>query len=164
MSLWHTASMLLHLIAVALWLGGIVFFLIVVRPAINEIDTGDAIRAINQGRISFEAISWAAILVLLVTGSLSLLWRYRAAGALGGFYWAAVSLKLMLFIAMVLHHTFQVFKYGPRIGALTDKVPLDRQLWPEDLREQWKKWLTLLKINATLGPIVTLMGLILMRY
>ena len=28
---------------------------------------------------------------------------------------------------------------------------------------QWQKWFTLLKINATLGPIVTLMGLMLTR-
>jgi putative copper resistance protein D len=164
MSIWHTLSMLLHLVALALWLGGIVFFLVVMRPAINEFDTDDAIRAINQGRISFEAISWTAIALLLVTGLTSLVLRYRGGAALGEFYWVALSLKLILFAAMALHHGLQVFKYGPRIASLTAKVPPDQQLWPEGLRAEWEKWFTLLKINATLGPVVTLMGLMLMRY
>jgi uncharacterized membrane protein len=156
--------MLLHLLALAVWLGGIVFFLIVLRPAIDENDAGDAARVLNQGRICFEAISWAAIALLLATGAVSLVWRYRSAGVFGPFYWVALSLKLILFAAMALHHAFQVFKYGPRIAALTANVPANQQLWPEGLRMLWEKWFTLLKINAALGPIVTVLGLALTRY
>jgi uncharacterized membrane protein len=155
--------MLLHLLALSLWLGGIVFFLIVLRPAIDENDAGDAARVLNRGRISFEAISWAAIVLLLATGSVNVVWRYRSASAFGSFYLAALSLKLILFAAMALHHGFQVFKYGPRIAALTANVPAHQQLWPEGLRMLWEKWFTLLKINAALGPIVTLLGLALTR-
>jgi putative copper export protein len=164
MTVWHTLSIALHLVAIALWLGGIVFFLMVMRPALNETPPATAIRVINQGRISFEAISWTAIALLLVTGLLALVLRRRISGAAGEFYWIALSLKLVLFAAMALHHGLQVFKYGPRIASLTAAASPEQELWPEPLRGEWEKWFTLLKINATLGPIVTLMGLVLMRY
>jgi len=162
MSSWHILSLWLHLIALAFWLGGIVFFLIVFAPAVRELNPGTGIRALNQGRMNLEAMSWPAIALLLVTGILNLILRKQGAPD-GEFYTTILSIKLFLFFAMLIHHALQVFKYAPDIVTLTEKVPSEINSWPEPLLSLWQKWFTLLKINAGIGPVVTLLGLALTK-
>src|SRR5215470_12479347 len=123
MSSWHILSLWLHLIALAFWLGGIVFFLIVFAPAVRELNPGTGIRALNQGRMNLETISWAAIALVLITGIVNLILRQQGGASDGEFYTAILSIKLLLFFAMVIHHCLQVFKYTPAIVTLTEKVP-----------------------------------------
>ncbi len=159
---WYTLSLLIHLVALALWLGGMVFFLVVFGPAVHELRPAIAIRTLNQGRISFEAVSWAAIGLLLITGMLNLILRNQPTGAPHGeFYTILLSIKLFLFFAMLAHHCLQIFKYAPQIAALTAQTPAEIDIWPEPLRAHWQKWFTLLKINAALGSIVVLLGVAL---
>ncbi|MGH7827111.1 MAG: hypothetical protein ACREQ7_18295 [Candidatus Binatia bacterium] len=161
---WHTLSLLLHIIALALWLGGIAFFLIVFGPAVHQLNPGIGIKVLNHGRIAFEAVSWAAIGLLLVTGIVALILQSQMTGAgLGRYYVVILSIKLLLFFAMLVHHFLQVFKYGPKIDALTPQTAAGSSVWPEPLRGHWEKWFMLLKINATLGPIVTFLGLALVK-
>jgi len=165
MSGWYALSLLLHLVALALWLGGIGFFLGVFAPAVRQMEAGPAVRILDRGRRSFEAISWFAIVLLLLTGVFNLVLRSQASTMpLAQSYLLALSIKLFLFLAMLVHHCLQVFKYGPQLSALTAQAPASADSWPAPLRSQWQKWFTLLKINATLGPIVMLMGLMLTRW
>jgi len=164
MTSWQTLSLGLHLAGLALWLGGTIFFLVVFRPVVNDFQPGIAIRILNHGRTSLEAVSWTGISVLLVTGLVNLILREQASrSALGQFYIVALSIKLMVFGAMVYQQGLQAFKYGARIAAMTAATPEDSPSWPEPLRAHWQKWFTLLKINAALGPIATIMGLILLK-
>jgi hypothetical protein len=64
---------------------------------------------------------------------------------------------------MVVHHCLQVFKYGPKIASLTADLPAVIDSWPEPLLTHWRKWFLLLKINAALGPVVTLLGVALIK-
>ena len=66
MTTWQTLSSMLHLIAIAMWLGAIVFFLAVSGPAVNELAPKLALRTMNRARIGLEAISWFAIGLLLL--------------------------------------------------------------------------------------------------
>jgi putative copper export protein len=165
MTAWYSLSLLLHLIAIALWLGGIVFFLVVSGPAVNGLETRIAIKTMNQGRIGLELISWTAIALLLLTGIVNLVLRSQPAAApLGESYVVLLGAKLFVFGAMALHHGLQVFKYAPRIAALTAEVKTELTDWPEPLLSHWRRWFLLLKINAGLGPIAVLLGLALVRY
>jgi uncharacterized membrane protein len=160
---WHTLSLLLHLLALALWLGGMAFFLAAFWPAMNGVKPGTAIRALNQGRIAFEGIAWIGIILLMLTGGVNLILRSQMTSAhLGRAYMIVLAIKLFLFVAMLVHHTLQVFKYGPRIAALTAEAG-DAAAWPEALRAHWQKWFMLLKLNAGLGLAVILLGVLLMR-
>jgi putative copper export protein len=158
----HTLSLSLHLVALAFWLGGMAFFLIVFAPAAHDLEQAAAVLMLNQGRRSFEVISWAAIAVLFLTGIFSLVLRVQASGVpVTTGYTVVLSLKLFLFFAMLIHHCLQVFKYGPKIAAETAQLPCKISAWPESLLFHWRKWFFLLKINAAIGPIVTLLGLML---
>lgn len=164
MTSWYTFSLFLHLVGMALWLGGIVFFLVVFGPAVHELEPGVGIGSLDQGRISLEAVSWTAIAILLITGIVNLILQNQAIRApQGNFYTIILAVKLFFFFAMLLHHCLQVFKYAPRIAALTAQLPRGADSWPEPLLTYWRKWFLLLKINAALGPIVTLLGLALVK-
>ena len=81
----------------------------------------------------------------------------------GGVVGIAAGVFLLLFLAMLVHHVLQVFKYGPKIAAKTNQAAITADSWPEALRADWQKWFMLLKINATIGPIATLLGMALVR-
>ena len=160
MTTWYSLSLLIHLIALALWLGGIVFFLVVLGPAVHELNPRIAIATLNQGRLGLETASWIAIGFLLLTGIFNLLARTPAATlAIGQTYLVILGIKLFLFGAMVVHHCLQVFKYAPAIADLTARLPERLESWPAPLLFLWRRWFLLLKINAALGPIVVLLGL-----
>jgi putative copper export protein len=159
---WHTLSLLFHLIAVALWLGAIVFFLVVSGPAVHELDAALAIKTMNRSRIGLEMISWSAIALMLLTGTINLILRLQAnPPAAGEFYTVLLATKLFIFGAMAMHHGLQVFKYGPRIAAQTAQLRPYIDQWPEALLADWRRWFLLLKINAALGPVAVLLGLAL---
>jgi uncharacterized membrane protein len=164
MTFWPTLSLLVHLLALALWLGGITFFLVVFGPAVHELKPGASIGVLNQGRIAFEAVSWTGIALLMITGIINLIIRNQiSSGNLGQHYMLLLSAKLFIFVAMLVHHSLQVFKYGPKIVALTAEASAEIPCWPEPLRSHWRKWFALLKINAALGPIAVLLGLTLTK-
>ena len=161
----QSVNLLLHLLALAMWLGGIAFFLIVFGPAVHDLKAGLGLRLLNRGRITFELLSWTAIALLFLTGILNLVLRSQMTGVyLGEYYLTILSVKLLLFVTMLVHHALQVFKYGPKIAANTNQSPITIDTWPEALRADWQKWFMLLKINATIGPIATLLGLALVRH
>lgn len=164
MTSWHTLSLFFHLVGLALWLGGIAFFLVVFGPAVHDLQPSLGIRTLNHGRLSLEAISWVGIGLLLVSGIINLILRNSEPSATTShFYTIALAVKLFLFVAMVVHHCLQVFKYGPKIASLTADLPAVTDSWPEPLLTHWRKWFLLLKINAALGPVVTLLGIALIK-
>lgn len=164
MTFWHTLNLFLHLVGIALWLGGIAFFLVVFGPAAHDLDPRIGMRTLNQGRISLEAVSWAGIALLLITGMINLTLRAQAMSAAPDpLYGIVLSVKLLLFVAMGVHHGLQVFKYAPKIASLTAQLPAGIDSWPEPLLTYWRKWFLLLKINAAIGPVVVLLGLALVK-
>jgi putative copper export protein len=161
---WHALSLLLHLAALALWLGGIGFFLAAFGPAVNDLKPSAALRALNRGRTAFESVAWIGITLLMITGGINLVLRSQVTGAhLGENYMIILAIKLFLFVAMLVHHTLQVFKYGPKIAALTEAAPTDASAWPDPLRALWQRWFMLLKLNAGIGLAVILLGVLLME-
>jgi len=163
MSIWHTVILFMHLLASAMWIGAMVFFLIVMGPAVHEMKPGIAIRTMNRGRIGLESISWIGIGLLFLTGIANLALRNPAAAAPGSVYMILLGGKLFVFLAMTVHHCLQVFKYAPGIARQTAAIDPGATVWPEALLSDWRRWFTLLKLNAGLGPVAVLLGLALAK-
>jgi putative copper export protein len=163
MTSWHTVNLLLHLVAFAMWIGAMVFFLIVMGPAVHEMEPNIAIRTMDRGRIGLEAISWIGIGILFVTGIANLVLRNSAIASQSGAYMVLLGGKLFIFIAMTVHHCLQVFKYAPRIAQQTAALESNTTVWPETLLSDWRRWFMLLKLNAGLGPLAVLLGLALAK-
>jgi putative copper export protein len=164
MTAWHTLSLALHLIAIALWLGGIVFFLVVIGPAVQQLEPKIAIKTMNQARIGLENMAWTAIGLIVLTGAFNLVARSQVdTASLDQVYLYTLGAKLVVFLAMAVHHCLQVFKYAPAISSLTAQLPSNTISWPEPLLSRWRRWFLLLKINAALGPVAVLLGLALVK-
>lgn len=146
-----------------MWIGAMVFFLIVMGPAAHEMAPSVAIRTMNRGRMGLESLSWIAIGLLFITGIANLALRNPAAGVPGGTYMALLGGKLFLFLAMTVHHCLQVFKYAPRIAEQTAAIEESATAWPDTLLSDWRRWFLLLKLNAGLGPVAVLLGLALAK-
>jgi len=160
----HSLNLWLHVISLALWIGGIAFFLFVFGPAVHTLPPGTGVQVLDKGRRSLQTFSWIAITLLLITGFFNLILRaVDSEFQFGSSYYSILAVKLFLFLAMIFHHSLQAFKYAPEIASLTARTSHDIQAWPEPLLAHWKKWFLLLKINATLGPVVLLLGLGLTR-
>ena len=159
----HSFSLLIHLVALGLWLGGIVFFLVVLGPAVHELEPRIAVMTLNRGRVGLEVASWIAIGLLFLTGIFNLIARAPAGPKVGESYGILLGIKLVVFGAMVAHHCLQVFKHAPAIARLTSTLPQAFPSWPEPLLAHWRRWFLLLKINAALGPIAVLLGLALAK-
>lgn len=158
----HVLNLWFHLSAVVLWIGAIAFFLFVFAPATRTLPPAAAIQALDRGRRSLELLSWVAINLLWLTG----LGNLAARGLERGFpldapYHWMLAIKIVLFLAMVFHHCLQAFRYSPQIATLTARAAHGGESWPDPLLAAWKKWFSLLKINAALGPVILLLGLAL---
>jgi len=158
----QSANLWLHLVSVAVWVGGMAFFLFVFGPAVKSLAPADGIRALNHGRESLQTLSWIAVHLLFLTGVLNFFFRLTAGGVhpQTSYYWILAA-KLLLFLAMIFHHSLQAFKYAPKIASLTDAAAPGAGSWPEPLTAAWRKWFMLLKINTALGSLVLLLGLAL---
>jgi hypothetical protein len=117
----------------------------------------------DRGRIGLEAISWIGIGILFVTGIANLILRNSAIASQSGAYMVLLGGKLFIFIAMIVHHCLQVFKYAPRIAQQTATLDSSATVWPEALLSDWRRWFMLLKLNAGLGPLAVLLGLALAK-
>jgi uncharacterized membrane protein len=156
-AVFESANLWLHLLSAAAWVGGMIFFLFVFGPAARSLAPSERLRALNHGRESFQKLSWIAILLLFLTGALNFYFRAAAGGShFGPGYYSILGIKLLLFVAMIFHHSLQAFKYGP--GLASAKIEDTGGEWPDPLVAAGKKWFTLLKINTTLGVIVLLLG------
>lgn len=162
MAILYSLSLLIHLVALALWVGGVVFFLVVLGPAVHELEPRIAVTTLNQGRLGLETASWVAIGLLLLTGVFNLFAAAPGASTSES-YGILLGIKLFVFGAMVGHHGLQVFKYAPAISRMTAQLPGTMTDWPEPLLALWRRWFLLLKINAALGPIAVLLGLSLVQ-
>src|ERR1051325_1903994 len=119
----ETLATLIHILAVALWVGAMVFFLVVLGPSVNALEPRIAIQTLNRGRIGFETISWIAIGLLLLTGVFNLLQRLSVSTMVTAeFYTVILTIKLFVFGAMLAHHFLQTFRYAPKTKSLMVKI------------------------------------------
>ena len=87
----------LHLVAGAAWVGGGLFYLLVLRPALRR--SPDSSRLLSAAAAEFRAVVDTAILVLLVTGVILTVNRLTP-GVAGVPYVATLGVKIALSVLM----------------------------------------------------------------
>src|ERR1041384_5817138 len=101
----ETLATLIHILAVALWVGAMVFFLVVLGPSVNALEPRIAIQTLNRGRIGFARLSRLAIALFVFSGGVNLLQRLSISTlATEEFYFVILTIKLCLFGAMLALH------------------------------------------------------------
>lgn len=120
-------SLWLHLLAVAVWIGGIVFWMIVLLT--REMSSSpDAVGTWLEplGR-RFYTVEWEALGLIVLTGLLNLIARVRTGGFFQPDYQRTLGMKLGLVAGMVGLQLWQHFSLLPRLA----KAPLEETSWTE---------------------------------
>jgi putative copper export protein len=155
----YVASVYLHILAAATWVGGIIFLVLVVVPALRRSPNPDLMR---EAVVRFRAVAWAAFAVLLATGLYNLHARgigwteltspeFRATAS-----GKALLIKLACFAGVLALSAVHDFSIGPRaLRAMEQKSP-DAQR----LRKQ-TGWIG--RINGVVTLVIVLCAVIVVR-
>lgn len=139
----------LHLLAAVIWVGGMFFALLALRPAAAELMAGEDIPRLWAGTLRrFLAWVWAAVIVLPVTG------YWIVYGYWGGMQHAGLHVHLMqglgwFMILLFLHLYFAPYRRLRRAVANGDRETAARQLGPIRI---------IVMVNLALGLAVTVIA------
>ena len=140
----------LHILAAAVWIGGMVFFAVVVIPVLRQPDQRErAADLIQRTGTRFRAVGWICMAVLLVTGAGNLYFD--------GFRWSSLTASEMwqthfghilgwklslvgLILALSLIHDLWI---GPRATAIWLREPTSGRAARLRRRASWMGRLTL---------------------
>jgi len=126
----YVASVYLHILAAATWVGGIIFLVAVIVPSLKKLDRTAAAPMLRATVFRFRTVGWVAFAVLLATGLYNLHvrgigWReltdpaYRATAS-----GKALLVKLASFAFIVVLQAIHDFSIGPRaLAAMEANAP-----------------------------------------
>ena len=164
MPLPYFASVVVHVLAALLWLGGMFFFGLVGAPVVRAIEP-PALRQrlFEELGLRFRAVGWGALAVLVATGTINLHYRgwLHWRGALGEpAFWRtgvgrALAVKLIAVATMLVVEAVHDFIVGPAAGRATPGSP--RALL---LR---RRAALLARVNALVGIVIVVAAVLLVR-
>ncbi|MGQ4809316.1 hypothetical protein NKDENANG_02732 [Candidatus Entotheonellaceae bacterium PAL068K] len=156
----------LHLFGAVVWIGGLVFQLLIVAPALKR-----APFAIERYRfgVSLEArfryVMWPAVGLVLLTGIYNVMNVLYATALAGGSvppsFVRLLSVKLLLVVLMLALHAMQQFVVHPCLVALLVRLSPEMYELPVELlkRQRLSRLLHLLVVASAI--VVMLLGLLL---
>jgi len=154
----YTLVVLIHILAAIIWLGGMFFIAIVMVPALRRLEPAQKrIEVLSATATRFRAISWIAILVLLITGVLNAInhgvtmQKISTGEFFSSNFGKILILKLILVFAMLVLSAIHDFILGPRLIELLNSSNPDSFTKLQKNRK-YVSWLA--RINALLGILV----------
>ena len=158
-------SMWIHLLTAMVWIGGLLFFVMVLVPTVRQPDfAGQAAQLIQFTGRKFKRIAWASLLVLAVTGFINLYAKAGGSGeAMKGLMGSApyghmLGTKILLTLLVVGLSLYHDFKIGPAATAAMIEQP-DA---PATLQLR-KKASMIGRVNLLLSLIIMTLALFLVR-
>ena len=149
----------LHLIAAAVWAGGLIFLGVAVGAARKTLDDRERIALFRQLGRRFLVVGGSAMLVLIATGSSLASDRLAAFGDLFDTdYGKRLSEKLALVVVVILLTAFHSFVQGPALSRLREQAlerPDDTELAAAIRRKSARAGVvSLVNMLATLAILV----------
>jgi len=144
----------LHLLAAIIWIGGLVFQVLVVLPTLaRTAPTAERLRLALSLEARFRALVWPAVGLVLFTGLVNLMHVWYAtvvtAGSISPTFLPVLSIKLSLVLGMIVLQAVLQFLVQPRRIAALHAWPTGVRDVPLPLR-QWQR-LALLLYSALVG-------------
>jgi uncharacterized membrane protein len=126
----YLASVYLHVLAAIAWIGGMIFLVAVLLPALRGPGgPGGAAALLNRAGYGLRTLGWTALGLLLVTGSVQSAVRAGGAARLlvpafwDSWFGRVLALKLGLFGAILVLSAVHDFAIGPRAARAWDEAP-----------------------------------------
>jgi copper transport protein len=111
----NTVIDLLHNLATAAWIGGLLGLAVLVSPAVARLGQGDRVRLAAAVVVRFSALALAAVAVLVVTGVYRALAEVPVADLLDTGYGRVLLVKLGLFALLLVGGAYNRMVVHPRL-------------------------------------------------
>lgn len=118
---WYHPSVYLHILSAVIWIGGMLFIVMVLAPLLRSADfRPQAVRVLHATGKKFKRISWACFGVLIATGFLNAGARWGFANLFTTGFWktaspgGALTHKLLVFGLVLCLSWLHDFKVGPK--------------------------------------------------
>lgn len=143
----HAIANLLHMLAAIVWVGGMFFAYVVLRPAVGALEPGVRLGLWLRTLANFFRWVWVAIVVLVASG----LWMVVIAG---GFAVVGVHVHIMLVLGLVMMALFLHLYFVPyrRLRAAVDTA--DNASAAAQLGQVRR----IVALNLALGLITSIVG------
>lgn len=157
----YLVSVWLHILAAAVWVGGMVFLAAVLVPVSRTLVQREvATLLIQQTGVRFRWIGWTCFVLLLLSGVFNLIYR--------GFDWTwsvwqspfgrVLTVKLLLVVVILCLSVLHDFIVGPQATALGQASPASPQALQRRRQASW-----LGRVNLLLSLVVLALGVALTR-
>jgi len=103
----RNALLAVHLLGAALWVGGMYYAVMVLRPALAQLDATKRVQVHMQTLQRFFRLVWHVMPIVLISGWLMVF------GVWGGFATVPLSINLMQGLALVMAGVFLFVFFGP---------------------------------------------------
>lgn len=161
----YVASVWLHMMAATVWLGGMLFLVLILVPVLRRREyEGIASGLIHRIGVRFRWVGWICLGLLLASGTLNL--AYRGFGwedIWSGRLWEgpfgrALGVKLFLVAIILVLSALHDFVVGPRATAMWQEDPA-----AETARRLRRTASWIGRLNLILALVVVLLGVLLVR-
>lgn len=137
----------LHTLAAVVWVGGMFFAYVCLRPAVGALEPPARCRLWREALGRFFAFVWACVAVLLITG-------YAMIPVFGGMKAVGLHVHLMQGLGILMMLLFMHVQFGPFRKL---KLAVAAQDWP-DAGKQVGRIRPVVAINLVLGVVVVLVA------
>jgi len=143
-----TVGVAFHVVAAVIWVGGMFFALVVLRPATGPLEPPVRLALWERVLSSFFLWVWAAVVILLVSGFAMVIWGF------GGFSTVGTYVQVMMGVGILMMLIFGHLYFVPwqRFGRAVDAAE-----WPTAAKHIDQIRL-LVTINLVLGLITVVVG------
>ncbi|MBI2372085.1 MAG: DUF4149 domain-containing protein [Deltaproteobacteria bacterium] len=161
----YLVSVWLHILAAAVWIGGMAFLALILLPVTRRPEyRASAPGLIHWTGVRFRWVGWACLGLLLLSGTFNLVYRGVGwADVWSGRLWQGpigrvLAIKLLLVVIVLGLSLVHDFRIGPRATALWQASPGS----PEARRlRQQASWIG--RLNFLLALALVALGMLLVR-
>ncbi len=161
----YQLSVWLHILAAAVWLGGMVFLALVLVPVVRRPEYREhASRLVHLTGLRFRTVGWVCVSVLVVTGFVNLWYRGIGWAALSNAgFWSSpfgnlLGGKLLVVAAILALSVVHDFRIGPRATAAGRADPDSAAARALRRRASWMG-----RLNLLLALAAVALGVLLVR-
>lgn len=161
----YVTSVWLHILAAAVWIGGMAFLALILLPVMRRPEYRHLSTVLVQATgVRFRWIGWLCLGILIITGVFNVTyWGFGCHDVWNGVLWQSpfgrvLAHKVLLVVLIVLFSIIHDFKIGPRATALGRVNPASRQAIR--LRRQ-ASWIG--RLNLVLAVVVVALAVMLAR-
>jgi uncharacterized membrane protein len=153
----QTISLTLHMAATVVWIGGLLFYAIVLYPTLQQdLSNPSYLNLLRKLRRRFQPLAWLSLGILVSTG----LFQMGASPEYGGLLslegrWAqALFFKHLTVLAMVLTASYQTWFVHPQIERTWVLQAARKDPPTEESEKLLRRQIQLLSFNSLLGMVV----------